>query len=131
MRDPRSIAWEKTLDRLLDEIDQRLEAEYGEQARLHPARPQTGTTADPAMDGLFRVEAHFTPGYGSALGRGYILRVQMATLESISPDLREEIEARAAHLLRERLPQAFPHRHLQVERDGPLYKIHGDLRLGD
>lgn len=32
--------------------------------------------------------------------------------------------------LRQALPEAFPNRELNVTRDGPVFKIHGDLRLG-
>ena len=31
--------------------------------------------------------------------------------------------------VREELPKQFPDRELKVERDGPVYKIDGDLRL--
>jgi hypothetical protein len=31
--------------------------------------------------------------------------------------------------LRQELPREFPDRQLRVERDGPVYKIYGDLRF--
>ncbi len=130
MKSPQLAAWEKKLDTVLDEIDRTLEAEYGDRFRLHPARPEHGSTSDPAMDGLFRVEAHFSPGYGTDLGRGYILRVQTSTLDHIPADTRTRMEDRAAELLRTKLRQAFPGRELAVTRDGSVFKIHGDLSLG-
>ena len=41
----------------------------------------------------------------------------------------EKIEEEAAELLRKELEQRFPGRELHVERDGRIFKIHGDLSL--
>ena len=43
---------------------------------------------------------------------------------------RQEIEDEIAEMLRVQLDAAFPNTELEVERDGPVYKIHGDLSLG-
>ena len=47
-----------------------------------------------------------------------------------SPRIREKFEAEVIRRLREKLPAAFPDTILHVDRDGPVYKIHGDLSLG-
>ena len=49
---------------------------------------------------------------------------------SITDDVRETIEAEVVDLLNAELPRAFPSQLLNVERDGTVYKIHGDLSLG-
>ena len=53
----------------------------------------------------------------------------MVTLSRVPRYIREQIEEEAVQRLREELPKEFPDRELQVERDGPVYKIHGDLRF--
>jgi hypothetical protein len=131
VRHPWLIEFEATLKRLFDSIDDRLEEEYGHDYRLHPARPGRGKTSSRAQDGLFNLGATFTPGYGSKLGRGYIVQVEMATLENVPADVRESIEQEVADLVNEKLPFYFPHRRLRVDRDRNVYKIHGDLRLGE
>lgn len=131
MRHPRLLEFEATLKRLFDTIDDELEEEYGDRYQLHPARPRRGRTANKAADGLFNIGATFTPGYGSRLGRGYIVQVEMVTLDAVPEDVRESIEERVADLVNEKLPYYFPHRRLRVDRDRNTYKIHGDLRLGE
>lgn len=131
MKHPRLADFEATLKRLFDAIDDRLEERYGERYELHPARPERGETANKAHDGLFNVGATFTPGYGSRLGRGYIVQVDMVTLERVPADVREQIEQEVADLVNEKLPYYFPHRRLSVDRDRNSYKVHGDLRLGE
>lgn len=131
MRHPRLIEFEKTLKRLFDTVDDQLEETYGHRYLLHPARPRRGKTSNKAQDGLFNVGATFTPGYGSKLGRGYIVQVEMVTLDRVPADLREAIEQEVADLVAEKLPYYFPHRRLSVDRDRNVYKIHGDLRLGE
>ncbi len=54
----------------------------------------------------------------------------MVTLDRVPDDVREAIEAEVVELLKEKLPEHFPERELEVIRDGTLYKIVGDLRLG-
>ncbi len=107
-----------------------LEDEYGQEWALHPARPPRGETGNAQYDGLFRVTASFTAGFGSQIGRGYVFRVEMATLEEIPQEVRERIEESAAADLRMLLDEAFPEQELQVTRDGHVLKIHGDLGLG-
>jgi hypothetical protein len=130
LRHPKAIEWERKLKAVFDGIDRHLEEQYGGTYPLHPARPIRGRTSNPEQDGLFNVGAMFSPGYGSRHGAGYVVEVQMATLSRVPAEIREEIENEVARLLRQRLPEVFPGRELHVERDGPVYKIHGDLSLG-
>ncbi len=131
MRHPKALKWERKLKALFRRIDERLEAEYGDRYPLHPARPREGATANPSHDGLFNIGASFSGGFGSAHGAGYVVNVQMVTLERVDADLREEIEQRVVEELNTELPKTFPDRHLQVSRDGHTFKIHGDLSLGE
>ena len=122
-------AFEDALHGVLSEIDGTLEERWGARWPLHPARPPRGTAANPQYDGLFRVTASFTAGYGSKWGPGYLFRVEFSTLSPVPAADREAIESEAVALLREGLARAFPGRDLRVDRDGPGYKIHGDLSL--
>lgn len=122
-------AFEEKLDAALASVDRALEEKWGGRWPLHPSRPVAGHAANPRYDGLFRVTAAFTAGFGSAKGRGYLVRVEIATLETVSDADRRAIEDEAAALLRTALAEAFPGRDLRVERDGPSLKILGDLSL--
>jgi len=127
MRHPSVEAWEENLNRLLRQVDNRLEDEFGTLFPLHPARPRRGQTANPQQDGLFRVTAGFTAGFGSRHGKGYEIRIDAATLQAIPTDLRARIETRAVGLIRDGLASAFPNRKLDVVRDGASLKLVGDL----
>ncbi|MCK5736643.1 MAG: hypothetical protein KAH21_09200, partial [Spirochaetaceae bacterium] len=96
----------------------------------HPNRARRGKTSNKEMDGLFNIGADFTPGYGSSLGRGYVVTIRISTLDHIPVDIREKIKFDVELMVRERLPAVFPGRMLQVERDGNLLKIIGDFNLG-
>lgn len=121
--------WEEKLWGLLWKIDHTLEARHGSVAPRHPSRPPHGIAANPQYDGLFRVTTAFSAGYGSELGPGYIVQVEIVTLARVPSKTREAIEAEAEHMLREGLPEAFPGRALRVARDGAVLKIVGDLSL--
>jgi len=121
--------WESRLKRVFDRVDDYLEESYGHKYPLHPARPARGETSSKAQDGLFNIGASFSAGYGSRRGPGYVVEVRMVTLSRVPRYIREQIEEEAVQRLREELPKEFPDRELQVERDGPVYKIHGDLRF--
>lgn len=127
---PKTAAWDARLKAMFDEIDHELEDRYHGRWKLRRNRPERGQTANPESDGLFNVGVFFTAGYGSRLGRGYLLEIILATEESVSPEAREAVEAHALALLRQKLPRHFPERKLSVDRDGSMYKIHGDLSLG-
>jgi hypothetical protein len=123
--------WEHKLKAIFDEIDAELEAEgRGKKYRRHPARPPAGTTSNREDDGLFDLGAAFSVGIGSRHGPGYVLQARIATLDPVSPDAQKKLEDEVARRLRQKLPKAFPGVRLHVNRDGHVYKIHGDLSLG-
>ena len=130
MRHRKAIAWEKNLKKVFDEIDDHLEAKYGSDFPLRSTRPKKGTTSNKEHDGLFRVGAAFSAGFGSELGRGYIVEIRMVTFRRIPAAVRTKIEEDVVTKLNELLPEAFPDKDLEVSRDGPIFKIHGDLSLG-
>jgi hypothetical protein len=131
MRHPKAIGWEDKLKSVFDRIDDRLEERYGSRYPLHPNRPPRGTTASREMDGLFNVGADFSAGYGSKIGRGYVVEIRMATPAHIPLPVRKKIEKEVVAMLGQELALEFPGRALKVSRDGPVYKIHGDLSLGE
>lgn len=122
--------WESRLRQVFDRIDDLLEDRYGHHYELHPNRPPRGATSNKSHDGLFELSAAYSAGFGSELGEGYVLKVRLVTLDRVPVDIREEIEQLVVQLLDERLPEAFPGKALDVERDGRVYKIVGDLGLG-
>jgi len=119
------------MKKLFDEVDTYIEDQYGSIYSLHPVRPLQGETSNPEMDGLFNIGAVFTPGFGSELGRGYIIDISMATLDKIDENVRLEIYEAAAQKVKELLPVHFPERKLTVLRDKNQYKIQGDFSLGE
>ena len=121
--------WEERLYTLLREIDGALEDKYGKLYPLHPARPQRGETANPQYDGLFRITASYSAGYGSKLGPGYIFRVELVTFEMVPDTIRHTIEAEAIQMAEDGLKRIFPERELSIARDGNVIKIYGDLSL--
>jgi hypothetical protein len=102
----------------------------GKKSRRQPARPPAGTTSNREDDGLFDLGAAFSVGIGSRHGPGYVLQARIATLDPVSPDTQKKLEDEVARRLRKKLPAAFPGVRLHVNRDGRVYKIHGDLSLG-
>ncbi len=122
-------SFEDKLHGVLSEIDGALEERWGARWPLHPARPRRGAAANPQYDGLFRVTAAFTAGYGSKFGPGYVFRVEFSTLADVPEADRKAVEEEAVALLRDGLAKAFPGRDLRVDRDGAVLKIHGDLSL--
>ncbi len=126
----KTLEWDRRMKSMFDEIDDILEERYGGEWNLHPNRPSRGRTANKEMDGLFNVGADFSAGYGSKLGRGYVVQVQMSTLDCVPREARKQIESDVVNLVREKLPEVFPGRDLRLERDGNLLKIVGDTHLG-
>ena len=129
MRHHRVEKWESQLDELLKQVDRALEEEYGHLFAVHPARPLRGMTANPQHDGLFRVTASFSPGFGSELGRGYVLQLDLVTLEKVPQAELERIQKKAVSLIQDGLERVLPGRGLTVQRDGNVWKIVGDLSL--
>ena len=131
MRHPNLIKWEKKLKSVLDDIDVLLEEKYGKEYDLHPARRKHGSTSNRSHDGLFDIRGDFTLGLGSDKGKGYIVDIDLKTLENIPQNIIDQIENETIKELKERLTPAFPDRELKVERDGNVIKIVGDLSLGN
>ena len=131
MRHPKLIEFDDRLKSLFDEVDHYIEDLYGTRYLLHPMRPRRGETSDPQMDGLFNIGADFTPGYGSQLGRGYLIDVTMSTLQDVDDAVRREIYEIVVEKVKELLPLRFPERELVVQQDGNHFKIQGDFGLGD
>ena len=125
------VEFDERMKKLFDEVDGFIEDLYGGKYALHPMRPVRGETSNPEADGLFNIGAVFTPGYGSELGRGYLIDVSMSTLEKVDEDVRREIYEVAADKVRDLLPIHFPDRELTVRRDGNHFKIQGDFSLGN
>lgn len=121
---------EQKLRQICDRVDDQLEDRYGEVYPLHPNRPRRGGTANKAYDGLFNITATFTPGYGSRQGRGYLVNINMVTLDHIDADFRETIFQEAVRLIDRQLQVVFPDRKLRILRDGNVLKIVGDFSLG-
>ena len=122
-------SWENKLKALFDEIDDELESRFGSLYNLHPARAKKGKTANKEQDGLFDIGASFPPGFGSEHGRGYVLDVDMMTLDHVPKEVQNHIEEIVVDLIKKKLPVFFPDRELEVKRDGNLFKIIGDLTL--
>jgi hypothetical protein len=128
---PKTMEFDDRMKRLFDEVDDYIEDKYGGSYSLHPLRPARGETANPEADGLFNIGAVFTPGYGSELGRGYLIDVSMSTLDKVDEDVRCEIYEAIADKVRELLPLHFPERELTVRRDKNHFKIQGNFSLGE
>ena len=125
------VEFDDRLKKLFDEVDAYIEDHYGDRYDLHPVRPVRGETANPEADGLFNIGANFTPGFGSELGRGYLIDVSMSTLEKVDEAVSREIYEATAEKVRELLPIYFPERELTVRRDKNHFKIQGDFSLGE
>lgn len=128
---PKEARLEARLGRLCSELDDHLEDMFGGEFPIHPNRPVRGRAANPANDGLFSTGVMFTLGYGSRYGRGFILDMEIRTLAPVPPQRRERIEKEGVAYLERRLPEAFPDRRLSIVRDGNVWKIVGDLSLGE
>ena len=131
MRGTKVLGWERRLKKVFDEIDHILEEEYHGALPLHPRRPARGTTANPEADGLFNVGASYTTGLGTEHGEGYSVDIRLSSLKNVSPELRQEVNARVKALLEEKLPLAFPENRLAVTAHGFGLKIHGDVSVKD
>ncbi len=130
MDHPLTTEWQKKLKTIFDEVDDYLEEKYGHLYTLHPSRAERGETSNKEQSGLFNLGARFTPGYGSDKGRGYVIDVDMVTLEQVPDEVEEKIENEVVDYVAKKLPEVFPHRDLKVSRDGRVFKIHGDLSIG-
>ena len=127
---PKTVEFDNRMKMLFDQVDHYIEDLYGGKYDLHPSRPSRGETENPEMDGLFSISALFTPGFGSELGRGYIIDVSISTLEKVDEIVRREIYEAAARKVIELLPVHFPERKLTVKHEKNHFKIQGDFSLG-
>ncbi|MCH3908672.1 MAG: hypothetical protein LKE39_06935 [Sphaerochaeta sp.] len=128
---PKQQALEDQLRRMCDALDNHLEDKYGTRYPLHPNRLERGEAASVAYDGLFSTGTQFTMGYGSQTGRGYLVVVDICTLDRVKPEDRAEIETEASRYLETLLPLYFPDRKLTLVKDGRVWKIIGDFSLGE
>ena len=117
--------------RLCQALDNHLEDIYGDRYRLHPNRLRRGKGSNPSFDGLFSTSLAFTLGYGSEYGRGYVVNVEIRTLDRVSPDDRAEILAEVFSFISGNLAKYIPGQDLKIVRDGSLMKIVGDFSLGE
>jgi hypothetical protein len=129
MRHRKAKAWEKNLKSVFDEIDSELENDYGGMFSRHPARAPDGGTSNPEMDGLFNVGASFSAGFGSRFGPGYVVDIQLSTLDHVPGKLKSALRDQVQALLIEKLPVAFPGKDLRVDKELGYLRIHGDLSL--
>ena len=130
MRGEKVIKWENNLKKVFDMIDDEIEERFGRLYPLHPARPRRGATSNKEQDGLFNIGASFSPGFGSKYGRGYVIDIDMVTLRNVPDSVQISIEKVVIDRLREELPKYFPGKNLQVQKDGNVFKIFGDLTYG-
>ena len=128
---PKTVEFDERMKKLCDEVNDYMEDLYDGKYTLHPLRPARGETANPEADGLFNIGAVFTPGFGSELGRGYLIDISMSTLERVNEEERSKIYEIAAEKIKELLPLHFPERELFVRRDKNRFKILGDFSLGE
>lgn len=127
---PKQAALEARMRSLLDALDDYLEDQYGELFSLHPNRLDRGEAGSKSYDGLFSVFAKFSLGYGTKTGRGYLLTVNISTLDQVPKETRTKIESDAARFMKEHLAGQFPDRELHIVHDNGVYKITGDFSLG-
>ena len=81
---PKQEELERKMSLLCQALDNHLEDIYGEHYRVHPNRLKRGKAANPSFDGLFSTSLAFTLGYGSKFGRGYVVNVEVRTLDKVS-----------------------------------------------
>jgi len=127
---PKQIALEALMRKMCDELDDRLEENFGTAYPRHPNRPARGKAASVAYDGLFSTGTQFTLGYGSDHGRGYIVSVEIRTLSKVKIEDERAVEEATVAIINELLPQNFPDRVIKLEKDGKVYKLVGDFSLG-
>lgn len=128
---PKQEELENNLSLLCQNLDNYLEDEYGSRYRIHPNRLKRGLGSNPRFDGLFSTAMAFTLGYGSNTGRGYVVEVDIRTLDRVSPEERQEINDAAFSYIQNNLKEVFPNRDLSIVKDGKLMKIVGDFSLGE
>ena len=122
---------EKKLSTLCQNLDNHLEDLYGDHYAIHPNRMKRGKGSNPSFDGLFSTSLAFTLGYGSKYGRGYVVNIDIRTLERVSQYDVVKIKGEAFSYISQNLKVVIPEHELDVVYDGDLMKIVGDFSLGD
>ncbi len=128
---PKQEEFEAKLSQLCATLDNRLEDRYGKLFPIHPNRPKRGEAAYPGFDGLFSTSVAFTLGIGSQYGRGYVMNIDVRTLDYVDTDFMTEVFNEALVFVNSNLPVYFPERDLKLVKDGRVLKITGDFSLGD
>lgn len=128
---PKQEELENKLSQLCQALDNHLEDKFGEHYRIHPNRLKRGQAANPTFDGLFSTSLAFTLGYGSQYGRGYVMNVEIRTLDKVSQYDRANIEADAFKFVSENLKTFIPDNNLDIVHDGNVMKVIGDFSLGE
>jgi len=128
---PKQEELEDRMSLLCQELDNHLEDVFGTRYTIHPNRLKRGQGSNPIYDGLFSTSMAFTLGYGSKYGRGYVVNVEVRTLDKVSQYDKVHITSEAFSFLSEKLRDYFPDHPLEVVQDGNVMKIIGDFGLGE
>ncbi|MBR6348013.1 MAG: hypothetical protein IKR80_03570 [Spirochaetales bacterium] len=128
---PKQEILEEKMAQLCQALDNHLEDIYGDHYRLHPNRLRRGKGSNPSFDGLFSTSLAFTLGYGSEYGRGYVVNVEIRTLDKVSQYDSTKIQAEAFSFISQNLKKFIPDQDLKIVQDGNLMKVVGDFSLGD
>ena len=128
---PKQEELENELANLCRNLDNHLEDKYGQKYRIHPNRLKRGAGSNPRFDGLFSTSIAFSLGYGSKSGRGYIVEVDIRTLDRVTEGDRQKILEDAFDYIKDNLKIYLPERELDIVKDGEVMKIVGDFSLGE
>ena len=128
---PKQEELENELANLCRNLDNYLEDKYGQKYRIHPNRLKRGAGSNPRFDGLFSTSIAFSLGYGSKSGRGYIVEVDIRTLDRVTEEDRKKILEDAFDYIKGNLKIYLPERELDIVKDGEIMKIVGDFSLGE
>lgn len=128
---PKQEELENELANLCRNLDNHLEDKYGQKYRIHPNRLKRGAGSNPRFDGLFSTSIAFSLGYGSKSGRGYIVEVDIRTLDRVTEEDRQKILEDAFDYIKDNLKIYLPERELDIVKDGEIMKIVGDFSLGE
>ena len=128
---PKQEELEDRMSLLCQELDNHLEDVFGTRYTIHPNRLKRGQGSNPIYDGLFSTSMAFTLGYGSKYGRGYVMNVEIRTLDRVSQYDMADIKADAFSFVRQNLKTYIPEHELDIVQDGPVMKVIGDFNLGE
>ena len=128
---PKQEELENELANLCRNLDNHLEDKYGQKYRIHPNRLKRGAGSNTRFDGLFSTSIAFSLGYGSKSGRGYIVEVDIRTLDRVTEEDRQKILEDAFDYIKDNLKIYLPERELDIVKDGEVMKIVGDFSLGE